>query len=316
MRWLVFSALCFVVPFRSLASVDPALLALVPQGMSLVTGLDADQARSSSFGQYILNRVRNEDPHFEQFVTETGFDPRRDLQSFVSAGSGGGKGNGHFVVLARGVFDETRMKAAVKAHGATVESYEGTDLFVNAKTSTQATGFAFLDSATAVLADTVTLKQVLDGRNIAPAVEPALQGRMKQANEADDVWYVSSLPGSVLASKLRRETGAPDTGNSAALRGVVQSSGGIRFGDLVQFSFDALTRSPQDATSLTDLLRFLSSAAQMQRDSDPRMAILASSLDSMSLEKNDRSVHAGLSLTEGNLEQLMNSRPRAEASMR
>lgn len=316
MRRLLLSALCFLLPLPSFAGVDPALLALMPQGMSLITGLDADRARSSSFGQYMLNRVRNGDAHFEQFVKETGFDPRRDLQSFVFAGSGGGKGEGRFAILARGIFDESRMKAAVKAHGATVESYKRTDLFVSTKTNAPATGFAFLDSTTAVLADTVTLKQVLDERDTAPAVEPALQIRMKQANEANDAWYVSSLPGSVLASKLRTETGAPAAENSGVLRGVVESSGGIRFGDVVQLSFDALTRSPEDATSLTDLLRFLASAAQMQRDSDPRAAILASSLDSLSLEKNGRNVHAGLSLTEGNLERLMNSRPRAKSTAR
>ena len=316
MRLLLFlPTLCFLLPFPSFASIDPALLGLVPPGMSLITGLDADRARSSSFGQYMLSRVRTGDANFEQFVRDTGFDPRRDLQSFVFAGRSG-KGEGHFAILARGIFDQSRMKTAAKAHGATVESYKGTDLFVNTRNNAPATGFAFLDATTAVLADTVTLKQVLDERDSAPMEESGLAASMRKANEANDVWYVSSLPGTVLASKVRQETGEPATDKSGALRGVVESSGGIRFGDTVQFSFNALTRSPQDATSLTDLLRFLASLAQMQRDSNPQAAILAGGLDSMSLETNDRNVHARLSFTEGNLERLVDSLPSSKATAR
>lgn len=311
MRIFLFPALCcalLLLPFRSFASVDPAMLALVPPGMSLITGLDADRARSSSFGQYMLNQVRNGDNHFQQFVNETGFDPRRDLQSFVFAG-GGAKGQGRFVILARGIFDAARMKAAAQSHGATVETYKGTDLFIGANGGNRPTGFAFLDSTTAALGDTATLKQVLDGRDNAPAADGSLTSSVKNANRSDDVWYVSSLPGSVLASKLPRENGEPIAPNSGALHGVIQSSGGIRFGDVVQFSFNALTRSPQDATSLTDLLRFLVSAAQMQRDHDARTAILARGLDSMSLQTSGRSVHAGLSFTEQNLERLVGGLP-------
>jgi hypothetical protein len=255
----------------------------------------------------MLSRVRGNDPHFEQFVNDTGFDPRRDLQSFVFA-TNGGKGQGHFAILARGIFDVDRLKAAAKAHGSTVQSYNGTDLFLSPR-SESSVGFAFLDSTTLALADTTVLKQILDNRNANPTIDPALLAQMRQANGANDVWFVSALPGSFLASNLRRQTGeAPD--NSGAFRGVIQSRGGIRFGDVVQLSFDALTRSPQDATSLADVLRFLASAAQMERNSDPRAAILASSLDSMQLTTNDATVHAALSLPEANLERLIDLAPR------
>lgn len=307
MRLWLLSALVTFVPGSIFASIDPTLLALVPAGSKLVTGVDADRARSSSFGQYMLNRVRGNDPHFEQFVNDTGFDPRRDLQSLVFA-TNGEKGDGHFAILARGVFDADRVKAAAKAHGSTVQSYNGTDLFLSPK-SQSPVGFAFLDSTTVALAGVGVLKQILDSRNASPALDPALLAQMEQANSTNDVWFVSALPGSFLASNLRRQTGeAPD--NASAFRGVLQSRGGIRFGDVVQLSFDALTRSPQDATSLTDVLRFLASAAQMERNSDPRAAILASSLDSMQLTINGSMVHAALSLPEANLERLMDLGPR------
>lgn len=305
-RWLL-PTLVALLPGSIFASIDPALLALVPPDSRLITGVDADRARSSSFGQYMLNRVRTNDPHFEQFVNDTGFDPRRDLQAFVFA-TNGAKGEGHFAILARGIFDADRLKAAAKAHGSTVQSYNGTDLFVSSKGQSN-TGFAFLDSTSIALADTVTLKQILDNRNSPPALDPALLKLLESANTTNDVWFVSTLPGSFLASNLRQQTGeAPD--NSGAFRGVIQSHGGVRFGDIVQLSFDALTRSPQDATSLTDVLRFLASATQMGRNSDPRAAILANSLDTMQLTSNGSTVHAGLALTEANLERLIDLGPR------
>jgi len=307
MRLWLLPALVAFLPGSIFASIDSALLTLVPPDSRLITGVDADRARSSSFGQYMLNRVRTNDPHFEQFVNDTGFDPRRDLQSLVFA-TNGGKGEGHFAILARGIFDSERLKVAARAHGSTVQSYNGTDIFLSSKGQSTA-GFAFLDSTTIALADTATLKQILDSRNAPSALDPALLKQMESANATNDVWFVSSLPGSFLASNLRRQTGeAPD--NSGAFRGVVQSRGGVRFGDIVQLSFDALTRSPQDATSLTDVLRFLASATQMERSSDPRAAILANSLDAMQLTSNGSTVHAGLALTEANLERLIDLGPR------
>jgi hypothetical protein len=307
MRLWLLPALVTLLPGSIFASIDPALLALVPPDSRLITGVDADRARSSTFGQYMLNRVRTDDPHFEQFVNDTGFDPRRDLQSFVFA-TNGGKGEGHFAVLARGIFDPDRLKAAAKAHGSRVQSYNGADLFVSSKGQSTA-GFAFLDSTTVALADTVTLKQILDSRNSPTALDPALLKQLESANATNDVWFVSSLPGSFLASNLHRQMGEePD--NSGAFRGVVQSRGGIRFGDIVHLSFDALTRSPQDATSLTDVLRFLASLTQMERNNDPRAAILANSLDTMQLTSNGSTVHAALALTESNLERLVDLGPR------
>ncbi len=306
MRYLLFSAVFALLPASVFASIDPALLALLPPNTKLITGVDADRARTSSFGQYMLNRARSNDAHFEQFVNETGFDPRRDLQSFVFA-TDGEKGNGHFVILARGIFEPDRMKAAAKAHGSSMQSYGGTDIFVSAK-GHSTTGFAFLDSSTVALADTATLKQVLDNRNTAPTSEPTLQAQIAKANEGNDAWFVSALPPSFLASVLHRETGE-SSDNVGALQGVAQSRGGIRFGDTVRFSYDALTRSQQDARSLTDVLRFLASAAQMQRDSDPRATIVAGSLDSMTLTNSGSTVHVDLSLTERKLEQLVDLGP-------
>ena len=61
---LAISAIFLTGALSAFAAVDPALLALVPPGTKLVSGVQLDQARSSDFGQYLLNRIHTR-PLFE-----------------------------------------------------------------------------------------------------------------------------------------------------------------------------------------------------------------------------------------------------------
>ena len=89
-----------------------------------------------------------------------------------------------------------------------------------------------------------------------------------------------------------------------ALQSILESSGGIKFGATVDLTFDALTRSPQDATSLADVVRFLASMMQMQRQKDPRAAILANAFDNMNLTATADRLHLSMSIPEQSIEQL------------
>ena len=62
------SALIFSGGLSVFGAVDPALLALVPQGAKLVAGIQLDQARSSEFGHYLLNRIDTGDERFQQLT--------------------------------------------------------------------------------------------------------------------------------------------------------------------------------------------------------------------------------------------------------
>src|ERR1700728_312772 len=115
------------------ASVDTALLALVPPGMKVVSGLDFDRARSSEFGQYMTAKIHSNDQDLEHFVSETGFDPRHDLQQILFATSGPAE-NGNtskIAILARGNFDSDRITAAAKTKGITPQAFHGVDLFID-----------------------------------------------------------------------------------------------------------------------------------------------------------------------------------------
>lgn len=307
MRYILpISVLFFSGVFSVFGAVDPTLLALIPPGAKLVAGVRLDQARSSAFGQYVLNHMDAADEHFQQVIEQTGFDPRHDLDELVFATSGPGSANTQpkFAILARGTFDQNRIEAKVKAKGAVVQSYQGIHVIVNDQKNHHGAGFAFLDGGIAVIADPTTLRQIIAGRASPTALDPALQDQVLKASADNDAWFASSMPGSYLASHMEQETKQPMQ-HAQALQSILQSSGGVHFGDLVQFSFDASTRSPQDAVSLADVLRLGGSMVQMQRQNDPRAAIVASAVDKMTITNSGPTLHASFSMSEKNLEELV-----------
>src|ERR1700728_74028 len=67
------------------ARVTPALLNLVMPDATVVSGMNVDQSVTSPFGQYILSQMQFNDSKFLQFISSTGFDPRKDLHEILAA---------------------------------------------------------------------------------------------------------------------------------------------------------------------------------------------------------------------------------------
>ncbi len=288
------------------AAVDPALLALIPGGVKLVSGVQLDQARNSEFGRYLLNRIDAEDNCFQQFTEETGFDPRHDLDELVFATTGQSADHTDpiFVIAARGTFDRIRMEQKAKDKGAVIQSYQGVHLIMHKEGDHRSVGVAFLDGGIAVMSNPATLRQIIANRATPAALDAALQDQVLKVSANNDAWFVSSMSGSFLTRHLEHEADRP-IHNSQALQSILQSSAGVHFGDVVEFSFDAITRSPQDAVSLADLFRLGGSMVQMQRQADPRAGIIASAIDKMAIANDGPNLHATFALTERNLEQLV-----------
>ena len=309
-RFLPLSLMLLGASIPMLASVDSELLSLLPSNAKLVSCVDVLQARNSAFGQYLLSKSQTEDANFQQFVQETGFDPRMDLQQIVfeSPGSDAGQKQG-FAILARGTFDQDRIKATALSKGATTQSYSGVEMLVRPGGSPQ-TAVVFLESDVAMMADLVTAKTIIANRGSQTVFDPALQDRINAIGNNNDAWFVSLTGGSFLAHRITRETNQPAPQQAKALESVLQASGGVHFGNTIQMSLDALTRSPQDATSLADVVRFVASMIQMQRQSDTRAGIVASSLDNMTLQTSGDTMRLSISMPEKNLEQLAELGPR------
>ncbi len=290
-------------------AIDTGLLSLAPESTVLVTSIDADATRNSDFGQYLLRRMSSEDQHLQQFITDTGFDPRRDLQDFlvVSLRPSHAQGSSKFAILARGNFDVNRISASVKANKTFArQPYSGTTLFIR-RTPGDDSAFAFVDTGVAVLGNVATVKEILDRRTNPSTLDPGLVQRIQKVGSSNDLWFASLLSGDFLGNRIELPGAASNLKESSALQSILQSTGGVHLGNQVVLSFDATTRSPEDATSLTDVVRFLSSMIQTQRRSNASATILASAMDQMDLRATGPEVHLGLSISEKNLELLAQS---------
>lgn len=317
MRRLAFLSLLIpVASFSALASVDTGLLALVPSGAKTIAGVDLDRARSSDFGQYMVEKINTTDRDFEQFVTETGFDPRRDIDQllFTATGPNTSGGESHFAILARGSFDQDRVQSVALTKGLSSQPFEGVTLFVQThRTSDSEVAFAFLGDGVAVMGDPGTVKTIISSRATPAVLDPAMQAQIARVGGQYDAWFVSFVPGQHWASHFNPQAGASGSTfpmpRTQALESVLQASGGLRFASTVDLSFDAITRSPQDATSLADVVRFFTSMMQMARDKGPHAAIAASAFDNMNLSTDGDTMHLSLSLPEKSFEQLLDSAP-------
>ena len=309
-RFLLIPCLCAAASASVFASVDAGLLALVPPDAKIVTFVDAEQARNSQFGQYLVKRTQSGEQNFEQFTQETGFDPRRDLQSFIfeSSGPTTSGSQGHWAFLARGTFDQDRIQIMARSKGATVQMYQGVNILVN-PTGKQKTAFAFPEVGLAVIGDLATVQQVLGNRTNPMPLDQALTRRIQNVSAENDAWFASTLGGSFINNQIKGEAKQGPAQAMQALQSILESSGGIRFGATVDLTFDALTRSPQDATSLADVVRFVASMMQMQRQKDPKAAILANAFDDMNLTATADRLHLSMSIPEQSIEQLAESGP-------
>ena len=132
---------------------------------------------------------------------------------------------------------------------------------------------------------------------------------LRRVSGEGDAWFVSLIPGSQFSTENNNVNVHGQQFSGALIQSVLQSSGWIRLGDTIKVNLQAVTRSEKDAQSLADVVRFLSSMVQMQKEDQPRAAVLAQALNEMQLSTDGNTMEMSLALPEAALEQLMRSGP-------
>jgi hypothetical protein len=318
-RAAVLGLLLAAASFLASAAVDQGLLALVPAGSKFVAGVDLDRAKSSQLWQYVAANAHNDNKDFADFIQQTGFDPRRDLQQLMLAASTPQAGQEPKVaILGRGNFDLDRIRVCAKQKSLALERSNGVEIFVDRDVKTSGPNtFAFLGNGIAVLGDTPTVKGIVENRSGASALDASMQAEITKTAGDNDVWFVSLVTGTEIAhlnpsaanGGEATPVGSQGWSQAQALQSIQKASGGIQFGDMVRVTFDAVTRSAKDATSLADVVRFFASMVQMQRQKDPRAAMAADAFDKMELATNGEAVHLSIAFPEKSLEKLVDNGP-------
>lgn len=303
---LRFLAVFSVLSLATVASAsDPQLLKLVMPDAKVVSGVDIDKVMLTPFGRFFLSQLPAPDAGFQEFVTATGFDPRRDIHEILMASPGEpGKKSG--LLLVRGDFDTARILGLAKAIGKPADNYHGVDILSGGggKTHAISQALAFLSNSIAIAGDVDSVRGAIDRRNSGNGVSDAgLSNKVASTSVSQDAWVVSIVPISSLAGAV------PNKNVSGALqgdliKGIQQSSGGVRFGSTIEISGELTARNDQDASSLADVVKFFMSMAQMSSPTSGNSEI-ASLLHNLTVNTEANAVKVSLSIPENQVEMLI-----------
>ena len=291
------------------AAADPGLLRLMMPDAKVIAGLQVTQTKNSVFGQFILSHMQVEDEAFKKFIAQTGFDPRRDVTEIVMASNWAqATPDSRWLVAARGTFNVPSIAAAAQANGGSATNFQGVDILTYAPAAaTQPevqNGIAFFDSSNAVMGDIASVKAAIQRKQSNAATGGKLIAKVRALSSKNEFWFVTLVPISEFAGAM------PNPQVSSAMKGnllaaIHEASGGIRFGDTVTLSGQAVTRSDKDALALVDVFKFIAGMVQMNRENDKTVGQMASLLDSMDLKTKDNVMNMSLTIPEKQLEQML-----------
>ena len=300
----------------ALPAADAGLLQLVMPDAKVIAGLQVNQAKNSLFGQYVLSHMQVDNAGFQKFAAQTGFDPRNDVSEIVMASNWKSDTAGNpWLVVARGTFNLARIASAAQANGGVVTTYQGVSLltYTAPANSNVQNGIAFFDASTAALGDLDSVKAAID-RQKGNAPSGATFAKAQEVSAKNDFWFVTLVPLSEFSGVVpNSQISGAMQGN--LLAGINQASGGIRFGDTVLLSTEAVARSDKDAQALVDVVKFFAGLVQLNRQSNPEAGQVATLLDGLNCQAAGNVTTISLAIPEQQLEQMLQTvqqNPRAK----
>jgi hypothetical protein len=299
------------VQMTAFAATDPSLLRLVMPDAKVVAGLQVTQTKNSLFGQFVLSHMQVEDDTFKKFMAQTGFDPRRDVSEIVMASNWEqATPESRWLVVARGNFNLSSITSAATANGGVIVGFQGVNILSYTPETKPdgkpqvASGIAFFDSSNAVMGDLSSVKAAIQRKQSKASPSGTLMAKVRDLSAKNDFWFVTLVPISEFAGAM------PDPNLSSAMKGnllaaVHEASGGIRFGDNVAISGEAVTRSDKDAEALVDVFKFVAGMVQLNRQNDKTVDKVATLLDTMELKTAGNVMTMSLTIPERQLEQML-----------
>jgi hypothetical protein len=297
-------AIAFSVVLPAKAA-DPQLVGLLMPDAQVVAGVNVDQAKATPFGQYVLSQVQTSDPKFQELISLTGFDPTRDVREVLVASNNTSKTSHTGLFLARGNFDPGKIAAAATEKGAATETYGGVTILEDPK---QTNGIAFLSASLVVAGDLASVKAAIDRQKLAAPIPANLAVLINQWSTSQDGWAISAVP----LSALHPSTNAPNLpglNGQGAFQAIQSAAGGVKFGNNIVVTGQAMADTAQNAQAMADALKLLVNLAQMQAGNDPRVAAL---IQSLQINATGTVLNVSVSLPEDQFEQMVKAKPQPQ----
>jgi len=274
----------------------PAELEYVPQDASLVAYANVREVMRSEARQRLLRAMPREAEGRREFKDRTGIDIESDIDHLVAglapSSEGGRRSEG--VVLARGRFDEARIEALMRGHGASVESYRGARLIVaepggpkagdpppsppdpaapSAPSSRESLAVSFIEPGLAAVGSTALVRRAIDlkeGGSGVTANDDMMT--LVRSLEAGNAWAVGRFDqGSAQASL------PPAVARQLPPLAWFTASGRLNGG--LRASIRAETLDEASANGLRDVIRGIIALARLQTGSRPEVQELFRSLE-------------------------------------
>jgi hypothetical protein len=278
----------------------PDELELLPRDATLVAYANVQDVMVSEVRQKLLRALPGKQDGHREFQNLTGINIETDIDQVVAclAPSRDANQDAHpsGLVLARGRFDEARIEALMREHGARVESYQGRRLIVATRGDASAgdrpdspggsdrkyvgpfhgegLSVAFIEPGLAAVGSTGLVRHAIDlksggGENVRVNGEMM---NLVRSLESGNVWALGRFDALSSQAKFPAAVARqlpPITWFSA--------SGHINGG--VRAVLRAETRDAESANGLRDVVRGIIALAKMQGGSRPEMQVLLRSLD-------------------------------------
>lgn len=247
----------------------------------------------------------------QKFIAATGFNPLQDVSEVLAATAADPSKPGG-VLLARGNFPVDKLVASLTARNAQVQTYGGATLISVTNTEKNIShAVAFLGNSIAVAGDLASVQAAIDRSNVANSIDPDLALKVKQISGDEDEWLVSSTS---VASLIPAPVGTGTATGPAAqvlplLKSIQSFNAGVKFGDTVAFTSEAVTSDEKNAAALQAVVKLGLALAASNKNTanNPQAAEAIQLLQTLQVTVNGAAVDLALSIPEAQIETLVNT---------
>jgi hypothetical protein len=268
----------------------PVELGFVPRDASVIAFANVNEIMNSELRHKLHRALPMQENGQQELQNQTGINLETDIDTVVAAMSPDAAANGHQgagIVLARGRFDETKIEALMREHGAHVETYNGARLVVadpkditDGDVHTSSFSLSFIEPGLAAIGSTKLIKSAIDlhkaGNNPQTGLE-SVTGNEELMNlvrslDNSNAWAVGRF------DALRAQARLPETvlGKIPAINWFAVSghiNGGLRG------TFRAEARDDEAAKNLRDVVTGFLALAKLGAGAKPELQAVMQSLE-------------------------------------
>jgi hypothetical protein len=260
----------------------PEELQFVPANAALVAYADVHDLMLSNLRQRVRSALPGKLDGQSDFQNQTGINIETDIDHVIAAvvpstGDQVGRTPGTGIVLARGRFDQVKIEALMREHGAQAEDYKGSRLIVGAIPDGNADGktsvsVAFLEPGLVAVGTSALVRSAVDqktgGASIATndemmgLIRDLATGNAWAAGRFDALTSQAHLPDGVAQQIPAINLFSASAHIDSGVRGIIR----------------AQTRDDESANSLRDVVRGFLALARLQTSGNPEISTLVQSL--------------------------------------